>query len=74
LKLADWFAFKSQGRVDEETLAIIRKHYTTPEIIELGCYFALVMGYQKFNSVFQVECSCPLPQPTGPAGGSESRG
>jgi alkylhydroperoxidase family enzyme len=63
LKFADWFAFRSQGRVDEETLALLKKNFTAPEIIELGCYFAIVMGFQKFNSVFQVECSCPLPPP-----------
>lgn len=69
-KLADWFAFQSQGRIDDDALAFVRKQFTAPEIVELGCYFAMVMGYQKFNSVFQVECSCPLPPPTGPAAGS----
>jgi len=70
LKLADWHAFRSQGRIDEETLAFVRKQFTVPEIIEIGCYFAMVTGFQKFNSVFQIEYGCPLPHPPGPAAGS----
>jgi len=41
----------------------LQKHFTNPEIVELGCYFAVVSGFQKFNSVFQIEFACPIPQP-----------
>jgi hypothetical protein len=68
LKLADWHAFRSQGRVDDDTLAFVGKQFTVPEIIEIGCYFAMVSGFQKFNSVFQIEYACPIGHPTGPAG------
>jgi hypothetical protein len=67
LKLADWHALRSWGRIDEETLALLHEHFSDPEIVEMGCYFAIVTGFQKFNSVFQVEYACPLPH----AGGGE---
>lgn len=61
--MADWHVFNSSGRLDEETLAFLHKHFNDAEIVELGCYFAIVSGFQKFNSVFQVEYACPLPHP-----------
>ena len=46
----------------------MQKQFTIPEIVEIGCYFAMVTGFQKFNSVFQIEYGCPLPHPETTAG------
>ncbi len=62
LKLADWHAHRSQGRMDEATLQFVRQQFSVPEIVEVVCYFAMVTGFQKFNSVFQIEYGCPLPE------------
>ncbi len=58
--LADWMAHASQGQMDEATLAALKKHFTEAEIIELGTYFALVSGFQKFNTVFNILYRCEI--------------
>jgi alkylhydroperoxidase family enzyme len=60
LMLADWMSHGSKGQMDEETLAALKRNFTEAEIIELGSYFALVTGFQKFNSVFNVLYQCEI--------------
>jgi hypothetical protein len=68
--LADCHAQQAKGRIDEATLAFVQKQFSVPEIIELAVYFAMVTGFQRFNSVFQIEYGCPLPHPEPSAAAS----
>ena len=38
----------------------MREHFTESELVELGLYFALVTGLQKFNKVFQISYGCEI--------------
>ncbi len=58
LRLADWMAHSSKGAIDGSTLAELRRHFSEAEILELGTYFGLVTGFQKFNSVFHILYRC----------------
>jgi len=58
LKLADWMAHGSKGEIDGVTMQELRRHFSEKEIIELGSYFAIVTGFQKFNSVFRILYRC----------------
>jgi alkylhydroperoxidase family enzyme len=63
--LADKFAFESpSARLDDRTLAMLREHFSDPEILELASFFAFVIGYQRMNALFDVQYGCPLPEPT----------
>jgi alkylhydroperoxidase family enzyme len=64
--LADRFAFSAPSeRLDDRTLAMLREHFSDAEILELACFFAFVIGYQRMNAVFDVQYGCPLPAPSG---------
>lgn len=52
--LADTMALKSEGEMPKETLAALREHFTDDQIVELGTYFGLVTGFQRFNTVFRI--------------------
>jgi alkylhydroperoxidase family enzyme len=60
LLMADWMAFRSKGQMDEPTLATMRKHFSEEEMVELGIYFAVVTGFQKFNTVFNILYACEI--------------
>ena len=60
LRLADWMTFGSRGVLDQATQAELRRHFTEAEIVELGMYFATVVGFQKFNTVFNVLYACEV--------------
>jgi alkylhydroperoxidase family enzyme len=51
-------AHGSKGAIDEATMEELRRHFSEKEIIELGSYFAIVTGFQKFNSVFRILYRC----------------
>ena len=56
--MADWMAHGSKGEIDEATMQELRRHFNEKEIVELGSYFAIVTGFQKFNSVFRILYRC----------------
>lgn len=60
LRLADWMSHDTKGQIDAESLAQLRQHFSEPEIVELGLYFATVTGFQKFNSVFNILYACEI--------------
>lgn len=49
---------KSDSVLDEKTQKEMSLHFSEEEIVELGLYFALVAGLQKFNKVFQIFYAC----------------
>jgi len=51
-------AHGSKGEIDEATMQELRRHFNEKEIVELGSYFAIVTGFQKFNSVFRILYRC----------------
>jgi hypothetical protein len=53
-------AHSSKGRIDGESLSMIRRHFSEEEIVELGIYFATVSGFQKFNTVFNILYACEI--------------
>ena len=58
--LADKMCVDSKGRLDEKSLARLRQHFDDSQILELGSYFSIVTGFQKFNSVFNVLYACEI--------------
>lgn len=60
LMLADKMCLDSQGMLDEKSLARLREHFDDSQILELGSYFSIVTGFQKFNTVFNVLYACEI--------------
>ena len=58
LTLADWMAHGSVGRMDRQSLERLQQWFTAEQIVELGTYFAVVTGFQKFNTVFRIRYRC----------------
>ena len=58
--LADKMCINSTGMLDEKSLARLKKHFDDSQILELGAYFSVVTGFQKFNSVFNVLYACEI--------------
>ena len=58
--LADKMCVGSQGMLDEKSLARLKQHFDDSQILELGSYFSIVTGFQKFNSVFNVLYACEI--------------
>ncbi len=58
LRLADWMAHRSQGMINSESMGALRAQFSESEILELAAYFAVVTGFQKFNSVFRILYRC----------------
>ncbi len=58
LTLADWMAHGSAGEMDAQSLERLQKFFTSAQIVELGTYFAVVTGFQKFNTVFRIRYQC----------------
>ena len=51
---------KSDAVLDGETRVEMSRHFSESEIVELGLYFGLVAGLQKFNKVFQIFYACEV--------------
>jgi alkylhydroperoxidase family enzyme len=60
LMLADKMCLDSQGMLDEKSLTRLREHFDDSQILELGSYFSIVTGFQKFNTVFNVLYACEI--------------
>lgn len=58
LTLAECMAQERKGMIDDETMAEFRKHFSEADLIELGTYFALVTGFQRFNNAFHILFRC----------------
>lgn len=58
LTLAEWMAHGSVGQLDPKSLERLQKSFTAEQIVELGTYFAIVTGFQKFNTVFRIHYRC----------------
>jgi hypothetical protein len=58
--LADKMCLGSTGMLDEASLARLNQHFDNSQILELGAYFSLVTGFQKFNTVFNVLYACEI--------------
>jgi alkylhydroperoxidase family enzyme len=51
-------AHGSKTPIDEATMTELRRHFKEEQIVELGVYFAIVTGFQKFNNVFRILYQC----------------
>ena len=60
IRMAELMTHKSDAVLDEETCMEMSRHFSESEIVELGLYFALVAGLQKFNKVFQIFYACEV--------------
>jgi len=58
--LAEKMCLNSTGMLDEKSLARLKQHFDDGQILELGAYFSVVTGFQKFNSVFNVLYACEI--------------
>jgi alkylhydroperoxidase family enzyme len=58
LTLVDWMAHGTEGQIDAESLKRLQSEFSTEQIVELGTYFAIVTGFQKFNTVFRIRYRC----------------
>jgi alkylhydroperoxidase family enzyme len=58
--LADKMCLDSKGMLDEKSLARLHEHFNDSQILELGSYFSIVTGFQKFNTVFNVLYACEI--------------
>ncbi len=58
LTFAECMAQERKGMIDEATMAEFRKHFSEADLIELGTYFALVTGFQRFNNAFHILFRC----------------
>jgi len=60
LRLAELMAHRSDAVLEGAVLEELRRELSDEELVELGMYFALVTGFQKFNSVFRIFPACEL--------------
>ena len=58
--LADKMCLESKGMLDEKSLVRLKQHFDDSQILELGSYFSIVTGFQKFNSVFNDLYACEI--------------
>jgi alkylhydroperoxidase family enzyme len=58
--LADKMCLDSKGMLEEKSLARLHEHFNDSQILELGSYFSIVTGFQKFNTVFNVLYACEI--------------
>jgi len=60
IRMAELMTHQSDAVLDEETRKEMSLHFSESEIVELGLFFALVAGLQKFNKVFQLFYACDV--------------
>ena len=60
IRMAEIMTHRSDAVLDEETRVEMSRHFSESEIVELGLFFALVAGLQKFNKVFQIFYACEV--------------
>ncbi len=65
LKLAEIMAHRSEAVLEAAVLEELKRELTDEELVELGMYFALVTGFQKFNTAFGILYACATEPPTG---------
>jgi hypothetical protein len=53
-------AHRSDAVLEGDWLEQMKQNFTDEELVELGIYFALVTGFQKFNTVFRIFYACQL--------------
>jgi alkylhydroperoxidase family enzyme len=58
LTLAECMAHGRSDAIDDATMAELRKHFSEADLIEMGTYFALVTGFQRFNNAFNILFRC----------------
>lgn len=56
--MAELMAHRSHTPLEGDLLKQMQQHFSESELVELGVYFALVTGFQKFNEVFQIFYAC----------------
>ena len=60
IRMAELMTHDSKAILDEKTQEEMRRHFSESEIVELGLFFGLVAGLQKFNKVFQILYACEV--------------
>lgn len=61
-------AHRSQIVLEGAVLQELKRELTDEELVELGMYFALVTGFQKFNTAFRILYACATEPSTSPGG------
>ncbi len=56
--MAELMAHRSEAVLEGTVLEELRRELTDEELVEVGMYFALVTGFQKFNTVFRIVYAC----------------
>jgi len=56
--MAELMAHRSEAALEGAVLEELRRELTDEELVEVGMYFALVTGFQKFNTVFRIAYAC----------------
>jgi hypothetical protein len=51
-------AHRAETVLEGAVLEELKRELTDEELVELGMYFALVTGFQKFNTVFRIFYGC----------------
>lgn len=49
---------KHSDAIDDETMAELRNYFSEADLVELGSYFAIVTGFQRFNNAFHILFRC----------------
>lgn len=57
-------AHGSKETLEGAVLEELKRELTDEELVELGMYFALVTGFQKFNTVFGIFSACERSEPS----------
>ena len=60
IRMAELMTHKSAAVLDEKTRVEMSRHFSDSELVELGLFFGLVAGLQKFNRVFQIFYACEV--------------
>ncbi len=58
--MAELMAHRSRASLEGSLLKQMQRHFSDSELVELGVYFALVTGFQRFNEVFQIFYACEV--------------
>jgi len=51
-------AHRSEAVLEGAVLEEVKRELSDEELVEVGMYFALVTGFQKFNTVFRIFYAC----------------
>lgn len=56
-------AHRAEAVLEGTVLEEVKRELTDEELVEVGMYFALVTGFQKFNTVFRIFYACETDPP-----------